>query len=287
MKKIMLVMLMGVLMVSGCSQNNKKTTDKTSSQKEEKQEVETFNPKNTGFNCGYIKYKYKNVKHEPVTVKAPTGNKAYLKDYVGKNLSTVGYYSLGGDFRDEYGKINIELKLVDVNGNYINPEKEEELKKYYIVGQDAKPNTEIVKRKVSDISERLSLEKVTIYCEKMNEYDGREVDVKQAKTSPNITTYPIRNYVGDNLYDAGYHSLGGDYLDEYGQGTLKLVINSTDGKNIDISKKGQLQKYQVVKQDVQFNTMLKYSVDSKNKSIVNTQNVEGIVLTVSPLKKEK
>jgi len=71
---------------------------------------------------------------------------SYVKDYVGRNLASCGYISMGGDFRDVYGESNIKLVIVPDDGSYFDLEDEnieELLKEYVVTGQSASPNTEI------------------------------------------------------------------------------------------------------------------------------------------------
>lgn len=71
---------------------------------------------------------------------------SYVKDYVGRNLASCGYISLGGELRDEYGKGNIKLIITTDDGTYIDISDdniEEILKDYVVTGQSVAPNTEI------------------------------------------------------------------------------------------------------------------------------------------------
>lgn len=67
----------------------------------------------------------------------------YIRNYVGKNLASFGYTSMGGDRRDEYGKSNIKLNLVTDDETYIDPENDDVLKQYVVVSQDIAPNSEM------------------------------------------------------------------------------------------------------------------------------------------------
>ena len=55
----------------------------------------------------------------------------YVKNYVGLNLASVGYYSMGGDIRDEYGEGTVKIVPVTEDGSFIDAEKEEELRAGY------------------------------------------------------------------------------------------------------------------------------------------------------------
>ncbi len=70
----------------------------------------------------------------------------YIRDYVGRNLASCGYISMGGDFRDEYGDSTIRLNIVTDDGSFIDLAQEEiekTLEQYIVEGQSASPNTEI------------------------------------------------------------------------------------------------------------------------------------------------
>ena len=82
--------------------------------------------------------------HEEVSVKtSPDKYTWYVKDYVGKNVASLGYTSMGGDRMDSYGEGLLKLVLVNESGKYIDISNEDELKKYVVVAQNVKPNTEI------------------------------------------------------------------------------------------------------------------------------------------------
>lgn len=79
-----------------------------------------------------------------VTVKtSPDKYTWYVKNYVGKNLASVGYTSLGGDRMDSYGAGYIQLILLTPNGEYVDIDSEDDLKNWRVVGQSPAANTEI------------------------------------------------------------------------------------------------------------------------------------------------
>ena len=67
----------------------------------------------------------------------------YIKDYVGTNLASFGYTALDGKRRDQYGNGIVEIIFETDSGVYIDPEDEEQLKKYVVVDQSIDPDTEI------------------------------------------------------------------------------------------------------------------------------------------------
>ena len=102
--------------------------------------------------------------------------------------------------------------------------------------------------------------------------------------SPDKYTHYIRNYVGKNLASVGYESLGGDYLDEYGEGTLELVIASDDGSYVDYTDEEILKQYVVIDQSIEPNSEMKYEYmkysDGKESTIVDNQTYSSITLYV-------
>lgn len=77
------------------------------------------------------------------TKSSPDKYTYYIRNYVGKNLASVGYVSLGGDYRDRYGKANIKLSINSDDGSYIEISEIEALKNYVITEQNIEPNTEM------------------------------------------------------------------------------------------------------------------------------------------------
>lgn len=67
----------------------------------------------------------------------------YVKNYVGKNLASFGYTSLGGDRRDKYGEGTIKFVINTEDGSYVDIHDESSLKEYVVTEQSVAPNTEI------------------------------------------------------------------------------------------------------------------------------------------------
>ena len=67
----------------------------------------------------------------------------YIADYVGRNLASCGYTSMGGDLMHKYGEGIIELIIVADDGSFVDPEDTETLKNYVVTGQSIAPNTEL------------------------------------------------------------------------------------------------------------------------------------------------
>ena len=108
------------------------------------------------------------------------------------------------------------------------------------------------------------------------------------KTSPDKYTWYIKDYVGRNAASFGYTSIGGNHMDQYGEGLFKIVFVNEDGFYIDISKE-ELKKYRVVKQNIEPNTEMKYTFEKDDDgeeydSLVDSQNIEEIELYVTQVK---
>lgn len=67
----------------------------------------------------------------------------YVKDYVGRNLATCGYLSLGGTYNDHYGQGYIQFDITADDGSYIDVEDEASLRSYVVTGQSVEPNSPI------------------------------------------------------------------------------------------------------------------------------------------------
>ncbi len=67
----------------------------------------------------------------------------YIADYVGRNLASCGYTSMGGDLMHKYGEGIIELIIVADDGSFVDSEDTEALKNYVVTGQSIAPNTEL------------------------------------------------------------------------------------------------------------------------------------------------
>lgn len=188
-------------------------------------------------------------KHEEVTIKtSPDKYTWYVKDYVGKNLASFGYTSLGGDRMDHYGEGYIELALINQSGKYIDIENEDELKKYYVAAQNLEPNTEIKYTFQKDeegndengLISSQTVEEILLYVKEVGNTDDTEITLTPIQTALDAYTYYIRDYVGRNLEECGYLSLAGDFRDAYGAATVKFVLIPDDGSYIDPTDEEQL-----------------------------------------------
>lgn len=223
----------------------------------------------------------------------------YVHDYVGRNLASVGYTSLGGDRMDQYGKGYMKLILVTPDGTYVDINDEELLKEYIVIGQSIQPNTEITYtfevdsdgNEYSNLIDHQSIEEIDLQVARLDGTlynDLAPYQPTEIVPSPDKYTYSIKNYVGKNLASFGYLSLGGERRDAYGNGSIELVLVSTDGSYVDFSDENQLSSYVVTSQDVAPNTVfsMTYMKDSEGveySNLVESQTIQAITLTVSPV----
>lgn len=233
--------------------------------------------------------------HIPVSIKAsPDKYTWYIKDYVGKNCATVGYTSLGGDRRDEYGSGNVKLIFIAEDHSYVDIENEDFLKGYVVTGQNLEPNTELKLsfmtnssgEEYSSLVATQSYDEIVLSIKKVGEKNSEPVSLTKINAAPDKYTKYIADYTGRNLANCGYTSLGGDRNDEYGDGYIKLNLIPQDGSYIDIEDEEALKQYYVVSQSIEPNTevrfeFMKNSSGEEYDSLVDNQSIEEIDLYVS------
>ena len=217
----------------------------------------------------------------------------YVKNYVGKNLASVGYTSMGGDRMDSYGNGYIQLILVTPDGEYVDILNEDDLKGWRVIGQNLSPNTEIkyVYETDSEGEEYDSLiahqniEEIVLAIAPV----GTKTDVPALtaiNSSPDRYTAYINDYAGRTLSQCGYISLAGKLMDQYGNAYIHLAVYSDDGSFVDINDETTLKNYVVTSQNIAPNSALKmsYMLDSNGMeydSLIDTQNIEEIELYVT------
>lgn len=226
--------------------------------------------------------------------KSPDKYTFYIKNYVGKNLANVGYYSMGGDLRDTYGDESLLVIPVAEDGSYINIEKEETLQNYVVTGQNLAPNTELKlvfekdengEEEEDGFVQYANYDDIVLTVKKLsgaNKYDTVDVSLTEIKASPDANTRYCKDYVGRNLRFAGYYSLGGEFLDAYGAGTVKLNIVTDDGSFVDPEKENQLRQYYVVSQSIEPNTEITFDYNEE-WGYADSQSISEIELNVKKL----
>lgn len=265
-KKILTILLCGTMIISaGCgggAVNNKSKSEATTEKTHKETEIKVSPDK----------YTY------------------YVKDYVGKNLASVGYTAFGGFRADEYGQGYVKFVLENKDGKYIDAEDENELKKYMVVAQDVEPNTEIKftyskdenGKEDDNLVKTQTVEEILLYVDKIG-LTHDKVSMTNIKPASDETTYYIRDYVGRNLYDCGFTSLAEDRRDSYGKASIKLTPNSGDGSYIDVKDKESLKNYVVTKQSIEPNTKLTFDIGDYD--VAKNQNIEEIELSVAAIEK--
>lgn len=220
----------------------------------------------------------------------------YIKDYVGKNLASFGYTSMGGDRLDSYGEGYIKLIFVTSDGSYIDIDNDEELQKYTVTDQDIDPNTELKLQfekdengeEYSNLVEDQNIEEIVLAVKEVKSSDKNDISFVKINTSPDKYTKYIRNYVGRNLAFCGYVSLGEQLCDSYGESVIQFVVTSEDGEYVDISNEEVLKTYVVTGQNVNPNTELKLEFmkdenGGEYSNLVESQSLEEIELHVSSI----
>lgn len=289
MKKLMVLVVIVSVLLSACGagQTEETTTAETETT-EETTESETSEETDASANS---------LSHTPVTINpSPDKYTWYIKDYVGKNCASIGYTSLGGDRMDSYGAGLIELIYVSVDGTYIDIESDDVLQQYYVIAQSLAPNTELKLGFSTDSEgneyENLvnwqSFEEIVLSVTKVGDTDSGSPSLTAINPSPDKYTWYVDDYVGRNLANAGYTSLGGDLLDTYGQTTIELIIVASDGSFVDPSDSESLKNYVVTGQNISPNTEvdLVFTKDSEGneyENLVESQNIEEIELYVERL----
>lgn len=285
MKRTMCVLLLSasLLLMSGCSSADSagsaaEAVENAASEIQEKVQEETF-VQNTSSD-----------KHL-----------SYVKKYIGMNAAAVGYDSLGGERRDEVGETNVRIIFVTEDGTYIGQTDEEAegisskdlLKDYVVTAQDPVPNTEVHIEFQKDsegneysLTDWKSIDEIVLAVKKAGSL-GNGPSLTPIAPSPDKHTYYSRDYVGKNLHSIGYESLGGVYLDEYGDGHIQLDIITDDGSYADYADPTVLQQYVVTSQSVAPGTELDlvyntYS-DGTESGLVDSQNIDSITLNVKKI----
>ena len=127
-----------------------------------------------------------------LTVIKPSPDKytRYIADYVGRNLASCGYVSMGGDLMDQYGAAVIELIIVSDDGTFVDPEDENILRNYVVIGQNTAPNTELklVFDKNSEgieydnLVESQNIEEIELYVKQISSDTQNGLNVKEKTT---------------------------------------------------------------------------------------------------------
>ena len=223
----------------------------------------------------------------------------YVRDYVGRNAASFGYTSLGGDRLERYGSGYLEFVFVSEDGRYVDIDDEDVLKQYVVTGQNIRPNTEMklafmTNSEGEEYGSLVDYQSIGEIDLSVRRVDGTAVgeavwfDLIPITPSPDKYTWHIKNYVGKNAASFGYTSLGGNRMDEYGDGRLVLNFVADDGVYLDPMDEELLKNYVVVSQDIEPDSEMRitYMTDSEGNeygSLIDSQTYEGITLRVRRL----
>lgn len=220
----------------------------------------------------------------------------YVKDYRGMNAASIGYTALDCFRRDRYGEGIVKIVYVAPDGTFIDPEDEELLKQYVVVGQNVEPNTEIKLTfevdedgvEYENLTSYVSLDEIVLAVDKTGSRKSHDTAMTPLEISPDKYTHYIRDYVGRNLAECGYSTMGGFFADSYGDSWIRLTIVTEDGAAVDIEDKAALAQYVVVDQDVAPNTAMSYTYSKdldgvEYSNLVSSKTLEGLTLYVTKL----
>ena len=216
----------------------------------------------------------------------------YIKNYVGKNMASIGYTSMGGDRMDTYGNAYVRLALVSTNGDYVDIENEEVLRNWVVVAQNILPNTELKLsyqldsdgNEYDNLISHQSIEEILLAVSPVGE-TAEIPSLTAINASPDRYTAYIYDYVGRTLDQCGYVSMAGKLMQQYGSAYVHLAVYAEDGSYVDIQDPDTLKNYVVTRQSIAPNNELKmvYSKDSNGNeydNLIDTQNIEEIELYV-------
>lgn len=219
----------------------------------------------------------------------------YMKDYYGKNLASFGYTALGGFRADHYGDGYMHFAFLTPNGEYVDIQDQDDMSKWRVVGQSIAPNTEI--KYTYGVEEDGTESESWVEYQTVDELVLALAPVGKSVEAPVLTPILpspdphieyVRDYVGRNLSQCGYVSMGGNLTQQYGTAYVRLIVNTDDGSLVDLQDKDALKKYVVIGQSIAPNSEIKlgFEKDSNGKEsldLVHAQNIEEIDLYVVPL----
>lgn len=209
---------------------------------------------------------------------------AFVKNYVGLNLSSCGYTSMGGERRDYYADTNLLLVLVSVDGTYVDPQDKDQLLNYTVVGQYPSPETEFyVQTDADGDTENKGYEEIILIVSNGEESVQDIPLFAEVRPSPDKSTQYVRNYTGRLLETIGYTAMNGNHYDKYGpDGLIQIIIVDENGETIDKDDKDYYKYYIVTDQSVAPDTEMTftYTKNSSGDEEATAQTVDIIKLTV-------
>ncbi len=225
-----------------------------------------------------------------------------IDDYVGKNAATIGYVSVDGEVRDEYGDASIVISFISADGMYLDPENEDQMEGYIVTAQMPEAGSELTVTYQTDeageeydyLTDDLSYDEIVLVAEPIEDngtgYQA-EIPLTEISPSPDKYTKYIADYVGRNLASCGYVTADGELRAETGHATYVLNIITEDGEELDPEDFQTLKQYIVTGQSPVANTEndLVFMTDSDGNeysTLVDSETVESVDLYVTKLPDE-
>lgn len=185
---------------------------------------------------------------------SPDKYTCYIRNYVGKNLGSIGYESLGGDFRDAYGDGNIKIDLVSDDGSYIDPSDRDQLKRYVVTAQSIEPNTEMKYTFQTDsegneysFTDSQTYDAITLHVKALSG-ETAQADAVPAQAAPAETTDTAAN-TGDADAagnDSAYEAIYNDYSQRMSDKVQTLIDEyNAEASGADLSKKAEISNAKV------------------------------------------
>ena len=212
-----------------------------------------------------------------------------IKDYVGKNLATFGYSSLGGDYLDNSyaGSLDtLTLTVLSDDGAYVDYEDKDVLKNYVVKAQSIEPGSDLTFTydDMGFVAYR-TYDEIVLLVEKVGEKTENPIRTELTAIKPATTqeVQYIKDYIGRNLATVGYTGMDGDWHDEYNGTfqTVELVVNSSDGTYLDPEDKETLKQYVVIAQSPAPNSEETFVYG--DYGFVDSQTYNQIDLTVAKI----
>jgi hypothetical protein len=206
---------------------------------------------------------------------------ATVSDYVGLNLESCGYTSMGGERRDRYADATVLLVLQSIDGEYIDPNDEQQLLEYTVIAQNPAPGTPFDIITYPDEGMNLGYEEIVLYVKNIDDQTSTVPQIEDITPSPNRDTQYVRDYVGRSLENVGYIALNGNRYDSYGpDGIVKIITLDEEGYAVNIE--GDYAKYYfVTAQDQAPNTEMAFTYSGEDDAEVVDQSVDVIEVTVA------
>ena len=238
----------------------------------------------------------KKLDHLPQPVQmSPNRHIHYVKDYVGRNLGTIGSSSWDGIRNDKYGDAQVRINYITKDGRYLPADDFSILKNYVVTVQSVMPDTELrISYKLDNFGDETnnlltqSISEIDLFVDSLDEnvvVKALEHFPKATKESTDRHLFYIKDYVGRNLATFGYSSWDGKRYDKYGKSTVDLIFEAENGETVPSDDFEAMKDYVVYEQSVAPDTELKidftiYYDGEESENSIERQSVQEIVLKI-------